>query len=177
MGWVPPSRRHRTLAALPFKPLKRGSNPALLGHADLRRVDEQPFAGDFQDGHPLSPDQKPADFVFPSIGLVSRFLLRGDVLSLEIRVGPPLDTPAVELGRLGEELIPVTDQGIDIDGADLDRPEAPASGFVPQIGGLIGGSDEKALPRLNDLLPSIARPVPLDAAGYECLEGGRFRLV
>ena len=48
---------------------------------------------------------------------------------------------------LGPELVAVAPQPVDVDRADLDRPEAPAAGLVAEVGVGVGGADEHALPR------------------------------
>jgi hypothetical protein len=57
-------------------------------------------------------------------------LLRHNLLALEIAIGPPLRAIAIALNRLGEEPIPVPGDGLDVDGAGLKGPEAPAARFV-----------------------------------------------
>jgi hypothetical protein len=57
----------------------------------------------------------------------------------------------VELDGLGEELVAVVAQRVDVDLPALDRPEAPAARLVAKVGVLVGGADEDALLRLVDL--------------------------
>ena len=92
--------------------------------------------------------------------------------SLEVSIGPPLLAAVVEVHRFREELVAVRGQALDIDLADLHRPEASTASLVAQIGVLVGGADEDALARLCDLHAAIARPVPLDLSCDECLEMG-----
>jgi hypothetical protein len=77
----------------------------------------------------------------------------------------------------GEELVSVAHQGLQIDVAGFDRPEAPPAGLVTQVGFLVCGADEEALPRLDHLHPSVAWPVALDGAGDERFQQRRFRAV
>jgi hypothetical protein len=73
------------------------------------------------------------------------------VRPLEVAVRPPRHAAAVELHRLGEQLVAIDRQRINRDGAGNQRPEATAAGFVAQIAFFIGGADEDALPRLDHL--------------------------
>ena len=75
------------------------------------------------------------------------------MLGLEGAVRPPRHASPVEIDRLGEELVAVLAQAVDVDLAALHRPEPAAAGFVAQIAGPIGRADEQALPRLVHFVP------------------------
>ena len=77
------------------------------------------------------------------------------MLRSKVFVGPPAFACVEARHGLGEQLIAISRQGIDVDGSGLDRPEAPAAGFVAQIGVPVGGADENALPRSRS--PPCAR--------------------
>ena len=115
-------------------------------------------------------DEVFADLLFPDVRLVALLLLGLDVLALEILVRPPRLAFAEELDGLGEKLVAIAGKFVDLDGADLDRPEAPPAGLVAQVGGLVRGADEDALARLDHLLAAVARPVAFGRAGDEGLE-------
>ena len=90
-----------------------------------------------------------ADVLFPGIRLVALLLLGLDVLALELPIRPPWLAVPVELDGLGEELVAVAGKLSDIDAPGFHGPEAPAAGFVAQIGVLVRCADENALPRLD----------------------------
>ena len=56
-----------------------------------------------------------ADGFLPHVALVAGRLLWRDVLLLEILVGPPLDTAAIELHSFGEELVAIARELVDHD--------------------------------------------------------------
>jgi len=79
----------------------------------------------------------------------SRFRSSGRCgLALEYCIGPPLLAGAMAAHGLGNKLIAIVAQRVNIDPADLSRPEATPAGFVVQIGALVGRANEKTLPRL-----------------------------
>ena len=74
------------------------------------------------------------DALLPGVGFEARLLLRLDVLVFEGPVRPPLFAVVVRLHGFRKELIAVARQRLDIDNSRLDRPEAPSSGLIAQIG-------------------------------------------
>jgi len=68
-------------------------------------------------------------------------LLRLDVLAFEILLGPPMFALAVGDHGLGEKLVAVVAQRVEINGADLDGPEAAGAGFVAQVSIARGRAD------------------------------------
>jgi hypothetical protein len=63
---------------------------------------------------------------------------------------------------------------IDIDAPRFDRPEPPAPGLVAQVRALIGRADEHALPRFDDLAPSVTWTITLDGPGNERFQQSDF---
>jgi hypothetical protein len=93
-----------------------------------------------------------------------------DVLAFEIAVWPPIHAGAIESDDLGKELLAIGFQGIWPNGADFERPEAAAAGFVAQVGVAVGGTDKDALARLNNFPAAVAWPVAFNAPRNEILE-------
>jgi hypothetical protein len=85
-------------------------------------------------------------------------------------VRPPLFAVVARLHGFRKELIAVARERLDIDNSRLDRPEAPSSGLIAQIGIPVRGADENALPRLDDFLAAVTRPVSFSRAGDEGFE-------
>ena len=99
----------------------------------------------------LDAAEEVRDQLFPRIAFVAFRLFGLGMIALEFGGRPPRRALAVERDRFGEQLIAVTLQRRDVNVASLDRPEAAATGFVAQIGVLVGRSDKNALPWLDHL--------------------------
>src|SRR5215469_9298938 len=170
-GWgYPPPGDPRAFSPSPPKPFQGGGDAPLIGGADPRKLDFQRVSRDLQDGRFVLALEKALDFLFTRVGFVPRLLLRHDELAFETGVRPPAEALPIEVHGFGEKLIAVVGQTVDIDDADLDRPEPSAAGLVTQICRLIGRADENALARFDHLLAAVARAMALDGAGHERLE-------
>ena len=118
------------------------------------------------------------DQLFPSIGLDSGRPARGLICSASNSASGhhrrAVPRSHARLRRTaGRGRVP---SAFEVDVAGLDRPEPAAAGFVAQIGALVGGADEAALPRLDHFMAAVGRPIAFGLPGDESLEQRRFRL-
>src|SRR5262249_27686549 len=127
---------------------------------------------DVQDGRSLFMQalKIAPDHWLPSVRLEPRLLLGGNGALFEIAVWPPMHTGMIEVHGLGEDLVAVAAQGIDVDLVGHDRPEAPIPGLIPQVARLVGGADECTLPWRVYFLASPWRPIAFDLPNKECLK-------
>src|SRR3954449_2283819 len=179
-SWLrPPSiaLRIRLLMTIPTESLHDRGNPACVGSSNPLRFETERLHPDAANRYLLLRREEPGDCRFPGVRLKPGFLLGLDVLSLERLVGPPLLTEAIEMHGLREQLVSVLVQPVDVDGADLDRPEPAAAGLVAEIACLVCSANEDALPWLNHLETPKARPIALDLARNKGLQEGALGAV
>ena len=119
---------------------------------------------------PFLSGEELGDVLFPRICLVTGILLGLNVLGLECRVRPPTGPLPVQRHRLSEQLVTVARKRGSVNRPALDRPEAPATGFITQICRLVRGADKDSLTVFDHFLAPIARPVPLHCPRDECLQ-------
>ena len=114
------------------------SKSALAGGVKLGRIDRESPASQF--GKRESLDRMVVEVLsndlLPGVGLVTSVLLRRDGVGLEFPIGPPLLFAIEGAHGLGEQLISIRDQRVDVDGAGDDGPKAPATSHVAEIGAL-----------------------------------------
>jgi len=146
---------------MPAKMFQGGCDAVLLCSADPRRFDVQGLARDLTDGHPGLGLQVLGDVFLPDIGLIAGCLFGRDVPALEILVRPPLFTTIITVHGLGEELVAIAGDGIHVDVAGLDWPEAAAAGFVAEIGVAVGRADEDALSGVDLQVKRVLQASPV----------------
>ena len=147
-----------TFAALPAEASHCCCDAPLLGGTDAadgrkaKRAESDLGNGRVRESIEIGPDR-----LFPRIGLIPRLLLRHDALALEILVRPPRNAVPIQLDGTSEQLIAITTRNASILMTLLTIGQKPApAGLVAQIGILVGGANEDALPWLYDFLASIA---------------------
>src|SRR5262245_11096281 len=126
--------------------------PRFVRMATMRRRSAVPMRSVLNSSAPLATWMSVtlASVVVPSqsrmASVVPRGLLRRDDLALEGFVGPPRVALAIAGHGLGEKLITIPLQALELDAPALHRPEAAAAGFVAKVAVLVGRADENALP-------------------------------
>jgi hypothetical protein len=121
----PPPSGSRAFSSYPPQAFKRCCYAPLVRSPDPRKLDFQTVFGNFQNSRALFSRKEAPDFVLPRVGLASCVLLRRDELSFESSVWPPLGALSIKMHGLSKKLIAVSNESVDINYADLDRPESP----------------------------------------------------
>jgi len=113
-----------------------------------------------------SPDtfQERGNELLPRIAFVTGVLFRLNKCAFEFLVGPPLYPGAITVDRFGKKLIAIYNQLLEVDRADLDRPESAPAGFVAQVRILVRGADKNTLTRFDDLFAAVTRSISFDRA-------------
>lgn len=154
----------------PAKPGQHTGDSALFGRSDLRVLKSQGAPGDIGDADAREGSDMRGYRFLPRVCLVSCFLFRLDVHALEVSIWPPFRAGAIGLDGLGEQLVAVVTQRLDIDRANLHRPESAPARLVAQIGRLVSCAYEQALARFDRFLSAVTWPISLHGSRYECLE-------
>ncbi len=148
-------------ARLPSQGDQNPHNSALLRGSDPTHVEAYRLAANVGDANPWSALDVRGDTLLPRVDLEPRLLLWTDMDTLELGIGPMGLTRSVQEHSLGKELVPASLKGLDVDAADLDRPEASSTCLVFEIARPIRRADKNTLPVLLDVAPAVCWAVPL----------------
>src|SRR5262249_49137646 len=139
----PPSSVHIALAPPPPERGQHGGDaPGVSGPEAVDLFEIERRFGDLQDRCAADGNEKLGDGLFPRIAFIAGGLLVFDVLLLEFAIRPPVLASAIERDSLGEELVAILRQRLDIDARGLDWPEPASTGFVAEISFAIGAADK-----------------------------------
>jgi hypothetical protein len=138
---------------------------------DQRGEDGEGVSSDLERcrGRPPGEREPSLDRFEPRVDGDPCLLFRDDMLLFEIPVGPPCLSALKQRDGLRHDHVPVALQRLDVDLACREWPKPAIAGRVAEEFFLVSGASEHALPRFEDILSTVGRPVLFLTAGDESL--------